>query len=142
MQVLQLPFLIQPFFPLKYKHIAAIAVVNFSLLYSNTTIYLPILFFSWSKSLFDQNVEKVILLHMIQLQESKWKVWVLFNCTICQCISWVVWRLINRSEGQRIQISQKQGDFLSQNCKLELAPTLLGNVECSSSEMLTEKAEI
>lgn len=31
---------------------------------------------NWSlcKNLFDQNVEKVILLHMIQLQESKWKV--------------------------------------------------------------------
>lgn len=39
--------------------------------------------YSLCKNLFDQNVEKVILLHMIQLQESKWKVWVLFNCTIC-----------------------------------------------------------
>ena len=70
------PFSHPTFFPLRHKHIAAVAVVNFSLLYSiplceYTTIYLPILFFSWSKSLFDQNVKKVILLHMIQLQEPK-----------------------------------------------------------------------
>lgn len=83
-------------------------VQNFSILDGFTLAnFTVIFFFFWSlcKNLFDQNVEKVILLHMIQLQESKWKVWVLFNCTICQCISWVVWRLINRSEGQRIQIS-------------------------------------
>lgn len=63
------PFSHPTFFPL-LPAIASIAVVNFSLLYSIPTVIYPF-FFSWSKSLFDQNVEKVILLHMIQLQEPK-----------------------------------------------------------------------